>query len=287
MRFRTFRHPFSTLVGTVLLGMALGCAQPPASDEATPAAADPNDIGFPSVDPVRIESADHTDAQIDGLLATLTELVSKNTDEATWEKDSGIHFWRFQNRVERARLSEPQETKIVMAFNALAEQHPSAKDYIDHRAWMIEHLGVGKVAPDITGKDLDDVEFKLSDSRGKVSVVVFTGEWCGPCRSEYPYQRLMLELYKDKRFALLGVNSDSDLAVAKQGKIDNHLPYRAWWDGYAEKNTGGPIATQYGVTGWPTIYILDHEGVIRFAGLRHEDSLKAVAQLMAELPAEE
>jgi hypothetical protein len=32
------------------------------------------------------------------------------------------------------------------------------------------------------------------------------------------------------------------------------------------------------------IYILDHEGVIRFQGMRHEDSLKAVAQLMAEVP---
>ena len=29
--------------------------------------------------------------------------------------------------------------------------------------------------------------------------------------------------------------------------------------------------------------ILDHEGKMRFAGLRHEDSLKAVAHLMAEM----
>ena len=87
---------------------------------------------------------------------------------------------------------------------------------------------------------------------------------------------------KDKPFDLLGVNSDPDIKVAKQGKVDHHLPYRSWWDGYAKKNTGGPIATEYGVTGWPTIYVLDWDGVIRFAGLRHEDSLKAVAQLMAE-----
>jgi hypothetical protein len=30
------------------------------------------------------------------------------------------------------------------------------------------------------------------------------------------------------------------------------------------------------------MYVLDRKGVIRFAGLRHEDLLKAVAQLMAE-----
>jgi hypothetical protein len=35
------------------------------------------------------------------------------------------------------------------------------------------------------------------------------------------------------------------------------------------------------------IDILDHKGVIRFQGMRHEDSLKAVAQLMAEVPKED
>jgi len=269
----------------VSFGTACSDAPPPGSDatEAT-MAADPNDIGFPRVEPIRLYFAAHSDAYVDGLLTTLGELVGKNTDEATWEKDSGVHLWRLQNRLERARLSDAQEARVGATFDSMAVAHPDAKDYLEHRKWMIQSLGIGRVAPEIEGKDLDGVEFKLSDSRGKVTVVVFTGEWCGPCRSEYPYQRLMLELYEDKPFALLGVNSDGDIKVAKQGKVDSRLPYRSWWDGHAEKNTSGPIATQYGVTGWPTIYILDHEGVIRFAGLRHEDSLKAVAQLMAELP---
>jgi len=94
----------------------------------------------------------------------------------------------------------------------------------------------------------------------------------------------MLELYKNKPFALVGVNSDADLEVARKGKVDSNLPYRSWWDGYAEKNTSGPIAMAWGVTGWPTIYLLDKEGVIQFAGLRQEDLLKAVSQLMSALP---
>ena len=38
-------------------------------------------------------------------------------------------------------------------------------------------LQVGMVAPDIEGKDLDGVEFKLSDYRGKVVVLDFWGNW--------------------------------------------------------------------------------------------------------------
>ena len=41
----------------------------------------------------------------------------------------------------------------------------------------IENLSVGKVAPDIIAKDLDGVEFKLSDYRGKVVFLDFWGNW--------------------------------------------------------------------------------------------------------------
>ena len=38
-------------------------------------------------------------------------------------------------------------------------------------------LGVGNVALDIEGADLDGVEFKLSDYRGKVVMLDFWGDW--------------------------------------------------------------------------------------------------------------
>jgi len=34
------------------------------------------------------------------------------------------------------------------------------------------------------------------------------------------------------------------------------------------------------VMGWPTTYVLDESGVIRFVNLRKEDLLKAVRQLV-------
>ena len=47
------------------------------------------------------------------------------------------------------------------------------------RAELFEarNLVVGKEAPDIVGKDLEGVEFKLSDYRGKVVVLDFWGNW--------------------------------------------------------------------------------------------------------------
>ena len=44
---------------------------------------------------------------------------------------------------------------------------------------------VGRLAPEIDGKDVDGNSFKLSDFRGKVVVLTFAGQWSDPCREKY------------------------------------------------------------------------------------------------------
>lgn len=41
----------------------------------------------------------------------------------------------------------------------------------------LEHLSIGKVAPDIEGEDFDGESFKLSDYRGKIVMLDFWGDW--------------------------------------------------------------------------------------------------------------
>ena len=44
-------------------------------------------------------------------------------------------------------------------------------------ATLKEGLEIGDLAPEITGKDQDGIEFKLSDYRGKVVVIDFWADW--------------------------------------------------------------------------------------------------------------
>ena len=42
---------------------------------------------------------------------------------------------------------------------------------------VVENLTIGKMAPEITGEDIDGRLMKLSDYRGKVVVLEFWGHW--------------------------------------------------------------------------------------------------------------
>ena len=86
---------------------------------------------------------------------------------------------------------------------------------------------------------------------------------------------------KGKPFALIGVNSDSKEKVQAALKREN-ITWRSFWDG---GNTGGPIATQYGVQSWPTIYVIDHEGIIRYKGVRGNAMDAAVEDLLGKVSA--
>ena len=96
----------------------------------------------------------------------------------------------------------------------------------------------------------------------------------------YPHERSLVKRLEGKPFALLGVNSDRDRDKLKPVLEKERITWRSWFDG---GGTGGPIAKQWNVTGWPTIYVLDHKGVIRFKEVRDHDMDKAVDKLLAEL----
>jgi len=96
----------------------------------------------------------------------------------------------------------------------------------------------------------------------------------------YPHERSLVKRLDGKPFALLGINSDKDRNDLKKVMEKEQITWRSWWDG---GNTSGPIASQWNVHGWPTIYVLDCKGVIRYKNVRGEAMDKAVDTLLAEI----
>ena len=87
----------------------------------------------------------------------------------------------------------------------------------------------------------------------------------------YPHERSLVKELANKPFALIGVNSDPDLDALKPVLEKENITWRSFWNG--PEGTQGPIATRWNVQGWPTIYLIDHKGVIRAKGHSLDDDL--------------
>jgi hypothetical protein len=96
----------------------------------------------------------------------------------------------------------------------------------------------------------------------------------------YPHERSLVKQLADKPFVILGVNSDRDRDKLKTVMADENITWRSWFDG---GSTGGPIASEWNVTGWPTIYLLDAQGVIRQKNVRGPSLDRAIEELLAEM----
>ncbi len=96
----------------------------------------------------------------------------------------------------------------------------------------------------------------------------------------YPHERSLVKRLEGKPFALLGINSDTDRARLKEVLGKEKITWRSWWNG--PLGTGGPLARAWNVTAWPTVYVIDARGVIRFQGLRGDELDRAVDGLLAE-----
>ena len=112
----------------------------------------------------------------------------------------------------------------------------------------------------------------------------FWGHWCPPCRAMYPQERELVKALADKPFVLIGVNSDRNQEVVKEAVRNEGLSWRHFWNG--PKGRVGPISEKWNVEGWPTVYLIDAEGVIRYKQVQGEAVEKGIEKLLGEMEVE-
>ena len=102
----------------------------------------------------------------------------------------------------------------------------------------------------------------------------------------YPHERSLVKKLADKPFALVGVNSDDDLQALKKTLEEEQITWRSFQNEKGEKGKKGQaISTDWNVRGWPTLFLIDHKGVIRHKWLGNPGDAKldaAIDELVAE-----
>jgi len=74
----------------------------------------------------------------------------------------------------------------------------------------------------------------------------------------FAHERSLVQKYEGQPFALLGVNCDDSREKLQKAQKKYNLNWRSWWDG------NGRISTQWKVDGLPTLFLIDHKGMIRW-----------------------
>ena len=90
----------------------------------------------------------------------------------------------YSDRLAALQNSDTTVARIEDLFERAAEEFADVEfrndtvgDWAASELYEIRHLGIGRPAPEIAGKDQDGIEFKLSDYRGKVVLLYFWNEY--------------------------------------------------------------------------------------------------------------
>jgi hypothetical protein len=93
-----------------------------------------------------------------------------------------------------------------------------------------------------------------------------------------------VQRFQGKPFVLLGVNSDENVNDARLAIEKNGLNWRSWWNG--PQGPSGPLAAAWNVEGWPSMFLIDSRGVIRYGPdqlrVKHSELTRMIEELVRE-----
>ena len=143
-------------------------------------------------------------------------------------------------------------------------------------------VGPGAIAPDFHLPPFSGTQpLSLSNYRGKVVLVDFWASWCSPCRQSLPLYTGLQADFPVADFAILAVGLDEDVADARAFLREHPVKYVALQD------PKGDVAQAFGLKGMPSSYLIDRQGIVRYAHAGFEptdiDALKReIAELVAK-----
>lgn len=142
-------------------------------------------------------------------------------------------------------------------------------------------LAVGQPVPAYVGQTLRDEPLALADLRGRVVLLNIWATWCEPCRTELPDLQDLHARLGPRGLTVLGVSVDAarEATTLRNMVSGLNLQYPVIHD--VRNQIGGP----YKVVGYPTSFVIDRKGVLRWRkdGLIPRDDADLLAVLEAAL----
>ena len=137
----------------------------------------------------------------------------------------------------------------------------------------------------IMGKMLNGSDFDFAPYKGKVVLVNFWATWCGSCMRELPNLRNNYELYHNRGFEVIGISLDTDREKVERFLKDHEIPWRTLYSDDPENNGWNhPTASYYGITGIPTVILVNPQGKVVSLQARGPRLKRLLAELLGPPP---
>lgn len=167
---------------------------------------------------------------------------------------------------------------LLNGLTAELRQKPLSKE-MEQKLAIAKRVSIGAIMPDFTSLDTLRKSLRLMEvvKKGKVTLVDFWASWCLPCRKENPNVVRAYQAFHDKGFNILSVSLDKSESAWKQAINQDGMP---WYHVSGLRYWNEPVAKLFGITGVPDSFLIDGEGKVIARGLRGDQLLKRLSELL-------
>ncbi len=181
--------------------------------------------------------------------------------------DSGEHY-RFE-----VKAIDPD--RILVAVETVAGgDEPSIAERAEAVLFKYRYLRPGKPAPDIELDLVGGKHWSMAEQRGKIVVIQFSFTGCGPCERMYPQLKELAATYPDQ-VEVLTIMRDKTDEAAQEGIANGKFTWSIACD-----DTRASMCTQWSVSGFPTVYVVDPQGKIVGESFFEESLERIVKELL-------
>ncbi|MFT3882687.1 MAG: protein kinase [Gemmatales bacterium] len=135
--------------------------------------------------------------------------------------------------------------------------------------------------PDLKLTDTENKLFKISDYKGKVLLIQFYGFWDPNCHVHLEAQKALAASHNSSLFEVLGISTDSNSEDFEEGLKKYKLTWRHSKNLQAD---GSTISQSVGAKVSPTLYLIDHTGLVRniWEGAYTDEELKTAVDALVK-----